>query len=702
MKTKSLLLIILTLLFSMCTTKTTNNPLLQKWDTPHETAPFNKIKLEHYLPAIQTCMAEEDEAIQNIINNKEKATFENTILAMEESGKHLERITAVFYNLMSAETNDEMQKLAKEINPLITNHGNKIMLNPALFERVKEVYEHQKDFALNPEQQKLLKDTYESFARNGANLNAQDKEEYKKITERLSELTMQYGENQLKAINSFELLITDKNKLAGLPEGAIEAAKIAATEKEKEGWLFTLHYPSYVPVMTYAANRELRKALYTAYNAQCSQGDSLDNKAIVKEIANLRLKKANLLNYKTYADYVLTHRMAENSYNVYQLLNQLIEAYRPAALKEQEAVANFAKQKEGKDFKLESWDWGYYSNLLKDKSFSINQEMLRPYFELSQVKKGVFGLATRLYGITFKENKEIPVYHKDVDAYEIMDKNGKYLGVLYTDFFPRAGKRSGAWMTEFKGQWITKDGTNSRPHISVVMNFTKPTSEKPALLTFDEVDTFLHEFGHSLHGLLSNVTYNSLSGTNVYRDFVELPSQFMENFGTEKEFLHTFAKHYKTGDMIPDELIDRLIKSSNFNAGNLCLRQVSFGLLDMAWHDRNTPFEGDVVDYEHKAMKKAEVLARPVNALMSTHFGHLFSGGYAAGYYGYKWAEVLDADAFAFFKAKGIFNPEVAKSFRENILSKGGTKHPMTLYKQFKGSAPTIDALLERNGLKSH
>lgn len=702
MKTKNLLLITLTVLLSMCTTKTNNNPLLQAWNTPHATAPFDKIKLEHYLPAMKECMEKEDKVIEQIIQNTKPATFENTIEALENGSKRLERITSIFGNLMSAETSDEMQDLAKQIMPILTRHSNQIMLNEALFQRIKKVYDQRNSLSLNKEQTKLLEDTYQGFARNGANLNEEQKTTYKKISEQLSQLTMEYGECNLKATNQFELLISNKEELKGLPESALEAAEIAAQKKEKKGWLFTLHYPSYVPVMTYASNRKLRHDMYLAYTTQCSHNDKLDTKEIVKKIANLRLQMANLLGYRTYADYILINRMAEKSQHVYQLLDHLIEAYRPAALKEKTAIELFAKNKEGHAIDLKPWDWGYYSNLLKDKEFSINQEMLRPYFELSQVKKGVFGLATKLYGITFKENKEIPVYHKDVDAYEVMDKDGKYLGVLYTDFFPRAGKRSGAWMTEFKGQWIEKDGTNSRPHISLVMNFTMPTKEKPALLTYNEVETFLHEFGHSLHGMLSNVTYNSLSGTNVYRDFVELPSQFMENFGTEKEFLHTFAKHYKTGEIIPDELIQRLIDSSNFNAGNLCLRQVTFALLDMAWHDRATAFEGDVISYEHKAMKKAEIMDRPNEALMSTHFGHIFSGGYAAGYYGYKWAEVLDADAFAYFKKKGIFNASVANSFRENILSKGGTQHPMKLYKNFKGSEPTIDALLERNGLKTN
>ncbi len=453
--------------------------------------------------------------------------------------------------------------------------------------------------------------------------------------------------------------------------------------------------------MTYADNRDLRKELYMAYNTLCSKENATDNRDIVKQIANTRIEVAQLLGYKNHAAYQLEERMAENSEAVYHLLQQLIDAYMPAARQELEEVQALARQKEGNDFKLMPWDWSYYSHKLKDQKYSIDDELLRPYFELENVKKGVFGLATKLYGITFKKNTDIPVYHKDVEAFEVFDKDGAFLAVLYTDFHPRASKQSGAWMTEFKGQWIDDaTGENSRPHVSIVMNFTKPTQDKPALLTFDEVETFLHEFGHALHGMFANSRYQSLSGTNVYRDFVELPSQIMENFAIEKEFLHTFARHYQTGELIPDELVQRIVDSSNFNAAYACMRQVSFGLLDMAWHTLETPFEGDVKAYEHHAWEAAQVLPQVDECAMSTHFGHIFAGGYSAGYYSYKWAEVLDADAFSLFKQTGIFNPETAASFRENILSKGGTEHPMTLYKRFRGQEPTIDALLIRNGIK--
>ncbi|EJW99871.1 peptidyl-dipeptidase Dcp [gut metagenome] len=610
----------------------------------------------------------------------------------------MERASTIFGNLLSAETNDELQELAKTLMPMINEHANNIHLNEKLFLRIKEVY-NQPKINLTPEQIKLTEDIYDGFARSGANLQGKDKEQYRELSNELSLLTLQFSENILKETNNYQLNITDKQQLTGLPESVMEAAAETAREKGQNGWTFTLHAPSYSPFMTYADNRELRQKLYMAYNTKCTHENTYNNEEIVKKIVNTRLAIAKLLGYKDVASYKLERRMAQSSQAVYQLLNQLLEAYTPTAQKEYQEVEKLAKQIEGTDFTLMPWDWSYYSNKLKEQTYNIDDEKLRPYFELEQVKKGVFGLATRLYGITFQKNTQIPVYHSDVEAYEVFDKDGSFLAVLYTDFHPREGKRSGAWMTSYKGQWIDEKG-NSRPHVSIVMNFTKPTQDKPALLTFNEVETFLHEFGHSLHGMFANTNYESLSGTNVYWDFVELPSQFMENFATEKDFLHTFARHYQTGEIIPDELVQRIIDASNFNVAYACLRQVSFGLLDMAWYTRTTPFEGKVEVYEKEAWKKAQLLPDVPGTCMSTQFSHIFSGGYAAGYYSYKWAEVLDADAFSLFKQQGIFNPNVAASFRENILSKGGTEHPMTLYKRFRGTEPTIDALLTRNGIK--
>lgn len=677
------------------------NPFFEKYTTPHGVIPFDKIKIGDYAPAIHDGIRRQNAEIGAIIDNPEAPTFANTILAYEKSGEMLHRVNTVFGNLLSAETNDDLQELAKEIMPLMSEHENNISLNEKLFERIKTVHAHQSEEQLNPEQTKLLEDIYTGFVRNGANLQGEAKEKYRALCTELSLLTLQFGENNLKETNDYKLVITDEAQLSGLPESAIDAATETAKEKGVEGWVFTLQAPSFGPFMTYADNRDLRHELYMAYNTKCTHDNAYNNLDIVKRIVNVHMEIAQLLGYDNFAEYNLQERMAQNSDAVYQLLNQLLNAYMPTARQEYAEVQALARQEQGEDFVLMPWDWAYYSHKLKDRKFSIDDEMLRPYFELSNVKEGVFGLATKLYGITFKKNPEIPVYHKDVDAYEVFDKDGKFLAVFYTDFHPRAGKRSGAWMTSYKGQWIDEStGENSRPHISIVMNFTKPTQDKPALLTFGEVETFLHEFGHSLHGMFANSTYESLSGTNVYWDFVELPSQFMENFAIEKDFLHTFARHYETGELIPDELVQRIVDSSNFNAAYACLRQVSFGLLDMAWYTRNTPFEGDVKAYEKKAWEKAQILPSVEETCMSTQFSHIFAGGYSAGYYSYKWAEVLDADAFSLFKEKGIFNPEVAASFRENILSKGGTEHPMTLYKRFRGQEPTIDALLIRNGIK--
>ena len=673
------------------------NPFLTKYETPHQTTPFNLIRNEHFEPAMMEGMKRQNEEIDHIIQNPEPPTFENTLEELEKSGELLGRVTTVFSNLMSADTNDEMDAIAEKMMPMLTAHSNNITLNDNLFQRIKAVYDQKDSLHLDEEQKMLLEKTYDGFIRCGANLSKEDKEVLRKLTTEMSLLTLQFSQNHLKATHQYELAVT-QDQLEGVPEHVINSYEQNAKERGKEGLIVTLEAPSYVPFMKYVKNRELRKELYMAYNTQCTHNDGLNNLDIVRKIVNCRLQIAQLLGFPTYADYVLKKRMAENKENVFNLLDQLLEAYTPTARKEVERIADMAKEMEGPSFELMPWDWAYYSNKLKEKEYAINDELLRPYFELTQVKKGVFGLATRLYGITFQENKDIPVYHPDVKAYEVFDKDGSFLAILYTDFHPRKGKHAGAWMTSYKDQWI-RNGINSRPHVSVTMNFTKPQADKPALLTLSEVETFLHEFGHSLHGMFANTTYSSLSGTNVYWDFVELPSQFMENYATEKEFLNTFAHHYKTGEQIPEELIERIKKAANFNVAYACLRQLSFGFLDMAWYTRTTPFEGDVEKYEKEAWQNTQLLPTVEGTCMSTQFSHIMSGGYAAGYYSYKWAEVLDADAFSLFKEKGIFDTETASSFRENVLSKGGTEPPMELYKRFRGQAPTIQALLKRNGI---
>ena len=677
-----------------------NNPFLQPYATPHETVPFHLIRLEHYEPAIREGMRQEDEEIAAIVTNTEAPTFANTILPLAESGKLLERVTTVLFNLMSAETCDELEAIAEKMMPELSEHSNNISLNPELFARVKAVYEQRETLTLTPEERQLLEKTYDGFRRNGANLSDADKETYRRLSMELSTLTLRFSQNHLKETNRYELVLTQAEQLKGLPPSAVEAAAHTAAEKGKEGWVITLQAPSYVPFMKYSDCRDLRRELYMAYNTQCTHDNEQNNFDIVRQLVNHRMELARLLGYTDYADYVLRKRMAEDSAHVYRLLDDLLEAYTPAAHREVAEVEALARRLEGDDFQLMPWDFSYYSEKLKNEKYQFDEEALRPYFELSRVKEGVFGLATRLYGITFRRNPDIPVYHPDVDAYEVFDTDGSYLAVLYTDFHPRAGKRSGAWMTSYKEQWTEADGTDSRPHVSVTMNFTKPTADKPALLTFSEVTTFLHEFGHALHGMFARTRFQSMSGTNVYWDFVELPSQFMENFAIEKDFLHTFARHYQTDAPIPDEWIQRIVDASNFNIAYSCLRQVSFGLLDMAWYTRREPFSGDVAAYERQAWQRAQLLPPVDGTCMSVQFGHIMSGGYSAGYYSYKWAEVLDADAFSVFKQHGIFDRATADSFRQHILSKGGTEHPMTLYKRFRGQEPTIDALLKRNGIK--
>ena len=679
------------------------NPFFLPYDTPHYTVPFNRITLADYEEAMMEGIRREDEQIEKIINNPDEPTFENTIIPEDEvkGRKHyydlLSRVESVFFNMLSAETNDEMDALAQKMSPILTKHGNDVSLNPKIFERVKYVYEHHGE--LTPEENCLLEKSYEGFVRSGALLDEAGKDRLRKLTEEASMLSLQFSQNVLKENKAYTLHITDEQQLDGLPNTAREAAHEAAKEHGLKGWVFTLDAPSYGPFMMYSTQRELRKDLYMARNTLCIKDNDTNNLELCKRLINLRREMAQLLGYDTFADYVMKHRMATKVENVYKLLNDLIEAYKPKAIEEREEVEALAKEEEGAAFKMEPWDLAYYSQLLKKKKYDLDPEMLRPYLELGNVIKGVFGLATRLYGITFKEDKDIPVYHPDVKPFEVYDKDGSYLAVLYVDFHPRKGKRDGAWMTEFQGQWIERDGTNVRPHASLVMNFSKPTEDKPALLRLGEVETFLHEFGHSLHGIFANTRFESLSGTNVWWDFVELPSQFMENFAVEKEFLRTFAFHYQTGEPMPDELIEKVIASRNYGAATACLRQVSFGLLDMAYYTQKEEFTDDIISFEKKAWAPAIIDEQRMDTCMTVQFSHIMAGGYAAGYYSYKWAEVLDADAFSVFKKEGIFNQATAQRFRDNILSRGGTEHPMTLYKRFRGQEPTIDALKERDGL---
>lgn len=684
--------------------ETHRNPFLESYNTLHDTVPFNKITLADYEEAIMEGIRRENEEIEKTINNPEEPTFDNTLAREDEveGRKHyydlLDRVTSVFFNMLSAETNDEMEELAQKMSPILTQHANDISLNPKLFARVKAVYEKHRE--LTVEENRLLEDSYDGFVRSGALLNDTDKERLRSLTEEASILSLQFSQNLLKENKAYTLHITNEADLSGLPETARETAAESARERNLEGWVFTLDAPSYGPFMTYSDRRELRRELYMAHSTLCIKDNEENNLEICRRLINLRRQTAQLLGYETYADYVMKHRMAESVNNVYKLLDNLIEAYKPAAIAESAKVKVLAKEEMGEDFDFKPWDAAYYSHRLKVKEYDFDPEELRPYLEVNNVINGVFGLATKLYGITFRENKQIPVYHPDVKAYEVFDANDSYLAVLYVDFHPRKGKHDGAWMTEFQGQYIKRDGTNVRPHTSLVMNLSKPTDGKPALLRLGEVETFLHEFGHSLHGMFANTRFESLSGTNVWWDFVELPSQFMENYAVEKEFLRTFAFHYKTGEPMPDELIDKVIASRNFNVAMSCLRQVSLGLLDMAYYTQRDEFTDDIIPFEKKAWAKAIIDEQLPETCMTTQFSHIMAGGYAAGYYSYKWAEVLDADAFSMFKKNGIFNRETAWSFRDNILSRGGTEHPMILYKRFRGQEPTIDALLERNGIK--
>ncbi|GFD80802.1 peptidase M3 [Tenacibaculum sp. KUL118] len=674
----------------------TKNPLLQDFNTP----PFSQIKEEDYKPAIKEAIQIAKDEIDAIVENSEAPTFENTTVALDNAGNKLDRATSIFFNLNSAETNEEIQKIAKDISPWLSEFRNDMILNERLFKRVKTVYNQLSDLNLTPEQEMLLDKQYKSFARNGANLNETDKAELRKIDAELAKLSLQFGEHVLAETNAFELLITHEDDLAGLPESAKEAAKELANSKGKEGWMITLDYPSYIPFMTYADNRELRKKLAIAFGKKGFQQNEYNNEQIVKDIVTLRHKRANLLGYKTHAHFVLEERMAETPEKVMEFLNELLEKAKPAAQREFDNLEAYAKKLDGID-QLQKWDGAYYSEKLKKELFNLDQELLKPYFKLENVIDGVFTVANKLYNLQFEEIDTIDKYHEDVKTYAVTDTDGNFVSYFYADFHPRPGKRNGAWMTSYKSQYRSND-TNERPQVSIVCNFTKPTQTKPSLLTFNEVTTLFHEFGHALHGMLANTTYKSLSGTSVSWDFVELPSQVLENWCYEKEALELFAKHYETGAIIPMEYVEKIKESASFHEGMQTLRQLSFGLLDMSWHSGDSPETiTDVKEFETNAFAETKLYPDVAENCMSTSFSHIFQGGYSAGYYSYKWAEVLDADAFEYFKEEGIFNKEVADKFKNNVLSKGGTEEPMELYKRFRGREPKPDALLRRAGLMS-
>lgn len=675
-----------------------NNPLLETFATPHHTPPFDIIEEEHFPPAIKQAIVWGEDDVNRIIENAEVPTFENTIAALDDAGSVLGKVSSIFFNLNGAHTNDNIQAIAREVSPLLTAFQNSITLNADLFTKVKAVYDAKQAQAYSPEQLMLVEDTYRKFVRKGALLQGDKRTRYEEISTELANLSLQFGENILKETNAYSLHLTQEDEVAGLPDAIKSAAKQLAEKDSLAGYVFTLQFPSYVPFMQYADNRELRKQMYMAYLTRSFKDNEQNNTEVITQIVNFRLELAQLLGYKDYATYVLENRMAQTPDKVNQFLDDLLNASLPHAQNEMAELSAFAKNM-GLDDELQRWDFSYYSEKLKSEKFSINDEMTKPYFPLAQVTKGIFELANTLYGITFAENKNIPVYHEEVEAYEVFDKDGGYLAVLYMDFFPRESKRGGAWMTTFGEQYQNGD-ENVRPHVSLVCNFSRPTNETPSLLTFQEVRTYLHEFGHGLHGMLSQIQYKSLSGTSVYRDFVELPSQIMENWGTEEEWLQAVGKHYETQEVIPAELIAKIKESANFLSGYQSVRQLSFGISDMAWHSLQSPLIDVVEDFEEKAMGSTELFPKVPGTCFSTGFSHIFAGGYAAGYYGYKWAEVLDADAFSLFKQKGIYDKVTANSFRTNILEKGGSVHPMELYVAFRGQEPTVDALLEREGLR--
>ncbi len=674
------------------------NVLESDFATVHGTAPFSKIENSQYEPAIDRGIALALKGIDAITSNPEAPTFENTIVALERNGADLNRVLNVFYPLLSADAYDEMMEISTRISPKLSDFSTSVTLNNDLWKRVKAVYDNRSSLKLSPEDEMLLQKTYDSFALQGANLEGEDRETYRKLNAELSQLTNKFGQNVMKELATYEIWLT-ADDLAGLPKGIVdEAAQMAEAKGRKGEFLFTLAQPTYMAFMKYSERPDLREKFYRLYTGRNTKGE-FSNVENMKRIAELRLSIANLLGSKSYADHSLQRTMAENPANVYKLLDQLREAYKPALEREMSELTDFASEIEGKHVTINPWDYSYYSNKLKNARYSYDEEQLRPYFELDNVIDGVFGLATKLYGLKFTRNDKIEVYHPDVKAFDVTDDKGQFIGVIYTDFFPRDSKRPGAWMTGFKDQSVNAKGEDERPHVSIVMNFTKPTADTPSLLTPYEVETFLHEFGHALHGLLTRCHYASLSGTAVYRDFVELPSQFNENYLTEKEFLDSFAKHYQTGEKLPQELVDKIIKSSQFGAGYSCMRQLGFGYLDMAWHTIKSPV-GDPIEFERKAMESVQIFPPVEGSVTGTTFSHIFSGGYAAGYYSYKWAEVLDADAFAEFKKNGIFDRETADRFRNCILERGGTRNPADLYRDFRGQDATIDALLIRDGIK--
>lgn len=677
----------------------TANPFFDEFATVHNSVPFSSIENKHYEEAIDRGIEIQNKEIADIVNQSAAPTFDNTIVALERSGSDLNRVLNVFYPMLSALSDDELMDISLRVSGKLSKHSTDISLNEGLWKRIKTVYDMRDKLNIDAEDSMLLTTTYDSFARSGAELKGEKRDEYRRLSAHLSDLTTKFGQNVLKELNTYEIWLT-ADDLSGLPESSVEAAALAAKEKGREGeYLFTLAQPVYTAFMKYSDRPDLRERFYRLYNGRNTKGE-YSNMEILADIAETRREIAALFGKKNYAEYSLEKSMAETPENVYKLLNELAEAYRPAQLKEFAEIESYASQLEGRPVKIKAWDYSYYSNKLQQAKYSYNEEELRPYFELNNVIDGVFGLATKLYGLTFEPNADIEVYHPDVKAYDVKDADGSYLGVIYTDFFPRESKRPGAWMTGFKDECVTADGTQVRPHVTIVMNFTKPTGTKPALLTPYEVETFLHEFGHALHGLLADTKYASLSGTSVYRDFVELPSQFNENYLTQKEFLDGFARHYVTGEPIPQNLVDKIVQSSQYGAAYACLRQLGFGFTDMAWHTIESPVE-DVVGFERKALESVSMFDDVDGCIFSPQFSHIFSGGYAAGYYSYKWAEVLDADAFSLFLKNGLFDKATSDSFRRNVLMKGGTEHPMTLYKRFRGQEPTIDALLERDGIKS-
>ncbi len=674
----------------------TNNPFFEQWDTPWGTPPFGRITLAHYQPAFDEAIRLQKEAVHQIVSQSEPADFRNTVVALEESGILLDKVSSIFFNLNEADTSEAMQSLAQEIMPQLTDHGNDIMLNEKLFERVESVYIALREQSLPAEERMLLEKTYKQFRRNGANLRGPDRERYREVSRELSTLSLQFGQNVLAETNDFVMQITRREELSGLPETALQAARMTAQEKGLEGWAFTLDQPSRAPFMQYADNRALREKIWRAYNSRGCRANERNNTEIIRRIVNLRLEKAKLLGYPSHAAFVLEERMAENPVKVNEFLEQLRIAALPVAKKEYDRISEYAK-KIGAVFTLQAWDWPYYSEKLKSELYQINDEQLRPYFSLPKVIEGVFGLAEKLFGLTFRQNAEISVYHREVQAYEVWDGT-RFMAVLYLDFFPRESKRGGAWMTSFRETW--GEGNSAvRPLVSLVCNFTKPTQVTPSLLTYDEVNTFLHEFGHALHGMLALGKYQSLTGTSVFRDFVELPSQIMENWLPEEAFLKTFAFHFQTGQVIPPELVIKIKESEKYLSGYLTIRQLGFGITDMAWHALEEPFVGEIALFEERILSETDILPRVEGSLLSPAFSHIFQGGYAAGYYGYKWAEVLDADAFSLFQAKGLFNQEVALSFRKHILEKGGSEHPMVLYMRFRGKEPSLEPFLKRSGL---